>query len=155
MCISLVNGVLSCINIGDSRCVAGFVAPDDQVIPIPLSRDQTPSRPVLFSFCFLTHRTRKSASSAAARRFRRCDSAATRTTSWSKAAKWTLRSPIRRAFTSRTNPSLALHSHGPSETTWRVGSGGAFHRRNGGSDRRVGNRIEESRFGAESRDSGE
>lgn len=47
MCISLVNGVLSCINIGDSRCVAGFVAPDDQVIPIPLSRDQTPSRHVL------------------------------------------------------------------------------------------------------------
>lgn len=36
-----------CVNVGDSRSVAGFITPDDKLVTVPLSRDQTPMRDVI------------------------------------------------------------------------------------------------------------
>ena len=46
MCVSVLDGEVVCVNVGDSRSVAGFITPQDEVIAVPLSRDQTPMREV-------------------------------------------------------------------------------------------------------------
>ena len=48
VCISIIDDVVVCVNVGDSRCMAGYCTKNNQVIPIPLSIDQNPIREVLY-----------------------------------------------------------------------------------------------------------
>lgn len=46
VCLSIIDDEVVCVNVGDSRCMAGFVTKDNQILPVPLSLDQTPFRDV-------------------------------------------------------------------------------------------------------------
>lgn len=47
MCLSIIDDEVICVNVGDSRCMAGYCTSDNQILPIPLSLDQTPFRDVV------------------------------------------------------------------------------------------------------------
>lgn len=48
VCVSIIDDEVVCVNVGDSRCMAGYCTKNNQVIPIPLSIDQNPIREVLY-----------------------------------------------------------------------------------------------------------
>lgn len=48
VCLSIIDDEVVCVNVGDSRCMAGYCTKNNQVVPIPLSIDQNPIREVDF-----------------------------------------------------------------------------------------------------------